>query len=428
MVLFLVACAAPTPPGKPSLAGTALISDLRGNAWSFVDVETGERNDYSLAEAEPGVCEGADQDPYCLLFQSQVHEGFDGRSEVIFSYSPLDSSDGSDAEVDDLIGRVRAVDAVDHSPRWGVDWLDFSAISDTACPYDPLDPCHPPASLSVAETFRCRLHMPHDIAIVEEDDASIHFWIADARNARMLELTAPRDGDCAVVNTVLDRRLPDWDIYTSPNSVDYSETDGVESLLFTVKGSVADTPEGMAQLAGADRGKLLYWENAGSGWSQVWEFPPESTDMASFVNAPHGAVRATLDDGTDVAMFAESLGAADDFGVGSGGSVVVVRMDDDGPVYLYDALHAGAEPWHFPRDVTPLSGGRFLISDSGCLGPECTVAGAAWVVRFGGAEPTGVSGAWSIDGSDEVRIPLDADVGPLFDDFTMIYSAQWIAP
>ena len=427
MLTLLWSCAAPDPPGKTALDGRALVSDLRGNAWSFVDMQTGERDDYALSNAEPGVCEGEDEQPYCLLFQSQLRSGYDGRSEVIFSYSPLDSSDGSDEQPGDLVGRVRSVDAADRTPRWSVDWLDFSVIGDASCPYDPADPCHPPDTLTTAEGFRCRLHMPHDISVIDEDAAAIHFWIADARNARLLELTAPRDGDCAVVNTVLDKRYPDWDIYTSPNSVQHAEKDGVESLLFTAKGSVADTPEGVAQQAGDDRGKLLFWENHGQGWSQTWEFPPERDDRASFVNAPHGALRATLTDGTDVVMFAQSLGLADDFGVGSGGSVVVLRLDDAGPTYLYDAVRAGKVPWHFPRDISPLGGGRFLVADSGCLGPTCSVDGAGWVVQLPTAAAAELSGAWAIEGADEVRMPITMDVGPLFSDFGLIYSAQWIA-
>ena len=61
---------------------------------------------------------------------------------------------------------------------------------------------------------------------------------------------------------------------------------------------------------------------------------------------------ATGPDGQTRVLFAHSLGATDSgYGEGTGGTIGVLEVRDDAPVYLYDARLPGEAALHFPRDL-----------------------------------------------------------------------------
>lgn len=419
----LPGCDGPLGPTE----ATVLSSDLRGNQWVITDLRDDTITDsYPLSELDPGVCEGAENPVHCLLFESRVRDAADGASEIDFTWSALDSGDGDDEARDDLLARLAGVDREDHSLRWSVRGLDFGGFPETGCSPDPADPCAIDPMATAAEAWTCSLRMAHTVWVTEETDADVSMWVVDSRNNRLVDLTVPRDGTCAVVNRLVDsEHAPDWDVYVSVNSLKRAEIDGEETLLMTVKGSLPDTKSGEEQEGGSSRGKVLLWRE--DPLAQLWEFPPETTGTESFANTPHGVTSLERPDGERWVLFAQSLGASDrpDYGFGSGGSVTVLRLDADGPVYLYDAVLPESQGvLRFPRDITPLPDGRVLVSDSGCLGDRCDYPTGLWVLDLPDAAPTGKTGAWSADHAEQELLTVEADDGPYLSALDMIFSTD----
>lgn len=417
--------------GPADLPGQLLVSDLRGNQWFTADPVSGAVLDtFLLSSLEPDVCTGEENELYCLLFQSRQHLAWDGTDEVMFTYSALDVSDGDDDSRTDLIARVYAVDRATHATRWHIDSLDFSQLANGAdyCPYDPTDPCHPGDTLATKEYWACSLHMTHDMVVTHEDADSIALWLVDSRNSRMLHVTTPRDGTCAVVDTVIDDHVADWDIYNSDNSMQ-TWTDGdQENMLMSIKNSVAGADE--AQMGAPGRGKVVLWRrdvSAGEDWHQAWEFPPQSTSEESFLNDPHGADTFVDADGHRFVVFAHSLGHTSvGYGEGTGGSIGVWQVDDDVPVYIFDVLLPGPDALQFPRDVTLLPDGTWLLTDSGCLGDGCGYETADWVVRPPELVPSGLTGAWRADHSQQHFVSADVVRGPMFPAANLLFSSAYI--
>lgn len=441
LLILLFACVRRADSGDSSgpepttLDGEILASDLRGNQWFTADPNTGEvLDEFWLSSLEPDVCTGEENELYCLLFQSRQHIAYDGTDEILFTYSALDVTDGDDDSKTDLIARVYSVDRATHETRWHVENLDFSQLPDGSdyCPYDPEDPCHPADSLDTRDYWNCSLHMTHDMVITSEDQTSVAMWLVDSRNSRMLHVATPREGTCAVVDTVLDTRVQDWDIYNSDNSMQLWDDGDDQNLLMSIKGSYPDEQSGQSQLGGPGRGKIVLWRRntaTDSPWSQVWEYPPMSTTEESFLNDPHGVDTIVDDAGHHYALFAHSLGRSNGpaYGQGTGGSIGVLQIDDDDPVYIYDALLPGADALHFPRDVAPLPDGTWLLTDSGCLGNGCSFETADWIVRLPEFEPSaGLSGAWRADHSQQHFVEAEVVRGPLFPNANLLYSSEYI--
>lgn len=420
------------PACEPELvptSGKVLSSDLRGNEWFVADLGSDEVVErYSLSDVDPGICEGQDNPVYCLLFESMPHQALDGREEIVFTWSALDLTDGDDDGANDLISRIAGVDRADGSLRWSIRNLDFSGLESSSCLYDAADPCSVRSDLEPYQVWDCSLHMTHSVWITEEDEDSLGMWVVDSRNSRLLHLQARRDDQCAVVDTLVDSdRHPDWDVYNSVNSLERLELDGETVLLMTVKGSFPDDKTGSDQEGGPSKGKILLWRE--DPLEQIWEFPPQTEGAESFVNTPHGIAWLERPSGERWVLFAHSLGRSDneDFGSGSLGSVAVLRLDDDGPTYLYDAvLPPDQGELRFPRDVTPMPDGRVLVSDSGCLGDDCAYETGLWVLDLPDAEPTGKGGRWSVDHADQEFKKVEADAGPYLQAADMLYSTAWI--
>lgn len=420
--LLLLACRAPE---GAELTGQILLADLHGSQWLQRDLETDAVTGLSLSSLEPEVCGTRQSGVYCLTFQARRRLAWDGALEVVFTYSALDARDGSDAEREDLIGRVAGT-ALDGAPRWSFSALDFSALPDgqAECRYDPLDPCAPPDSLTDPQYQDCRLRMPHDLVITEEDQDSLTMWVADSNNSRLLKLRAPRDGDCAVVEEVLGPRHADWVLEESVNSLQYWEEAGVPTLLFSSKGSSRRAEAGRAQGAGEGRGKIFLWQEGATGWAERWQFPSASTEAPRFVNTPHGVETWVGADGQRRVAFAQSLGRSDTWAAGFGGSVTVLSLIDGQPVYQMDLVPEG-HPLGFPRDVFPLDADTLLVADSGCLSSDCDRPTRVWLLDVAGLAGDGGDGVWSADHSQQsfVAAPVLAELAP--DALTRAYSVEW---
>ncbi len=428
-----------TPPDD----GLILASDLRGNEWFTAEPTTGAIVDELwLNTLEPDVCVDETTDHYCLLFQSRDHiseaDPANPVDEIVFTYADMNLSDGTDDGRDDLISRVYSVDRQTHATRWHFQNLDFSHISNSGdyCTWDPADPCQADSSVDDHGFWACSLHMAHDAVITDETATSVGMWVVDSRNSRMLHVELDRSSTCAVVDTVIDNHIPDWDIYDSVNSMNRWTDGDNDNLLMSVKGSFPDAQTGQHQFGESSAGKIIQWRrdmvaNGGTDpWRQVWEFPPMSTTEESFLSDPHGSNRFTGADGHNYVVFAHSLGHSDGttYGDGTGGSIGLLRVDDDVPVYMYDALLPKPDALQFPRDVTPLADGSMLVTDSGCLGDGCQYETYDWIVHLPEADPAvGVSGAWRADHSQQVFRSVDVLHGPLFKPANLLFSSEWIA-
>lgn len=419
--LLLSACDAELGPTEARVLST----DLRGNKWIIANLENNAINErQDLSELDPGVCEGEDNPVYCLLFEAGLRTTTTGDEEIDLTWSQLDVSDGDDTSANDLVSRVAGVARTDHTLNWSIRALDFSGIPQSGCKYDPADPCTLDPELSDTAAWPCTLRMAHAVWVTGETNTDVSMWIADTRNDRLLDVTIARDSTCAVVNRVVDGdRTPDWDVYTSVNSLERLELDGEPVLLMTVKGSEPDDLSGEDQEGGASRGKVILWRE--DPLEQVWEYPPQTSGTISFFNTPHGVAYLERPSGERWVLFAHSLGASvdPDYGDGTGGSVAVLRLDEDGPVYLYDAVLPESQGvLHFPRDITPMPDGRVIVSDSGCVDDGCRYDTGLWVMDLPDAAPTGKTGIWSVDHADQEIVTVEADDGPYLAYTDMIYS------
>lgn len=440
LVLLLAACGkgqGELPNGPPTL-----VSDLHGSRWFVAPLLSGpEADGFDLADMEPAACpSGGSWD--CLLFQSRPMFDAAGSPLVAFAFSRLDRTDGSDNGPDDLLGEVRAVGASDHALRWRLARLDFSGVdpadseaNGSFCRADPDDPCEVAADAFTAEARACRLMQPHDFAVVEQDDSSVRMWVTDTRNARLLRVLLPFDDDCGRVEEVVGPSNPDWDVYLSVNSLAWGQGEppggewgADEWLLATVKDTRSASEEGIAQGGGDGRGKVVLFVRDEAGWRQAWEFPPESTAEASFVNAPHGVTWATAVDGTPMVLFAHALGdgrgsAEADWDDGNGGSIGILLAD--GPRYAGDGVLENGRRLGYARDVVPLADGTLALADSGCMaGVGCGVRGASWVLAMPGSEPSEADGVWTPDGSRQDFVELGIVEGPVLKGSEGTYSVE----
>jgi len=431
VLLALLACdpntdsaLAPAP-----LGGRLLASDLAGNQWLTTGTDGAVDSRYTL-DAIDSRCQGKKIDPYCLAFQAQRRAAHDGADEVVFTWSILDSSDGSDDQATDLIGQFAAVDFASREQRWLLSALDFSQLGrDAGCPFDPADPCTVPGGLDTAAYWRCQLHMPHDIVIASESEAGWRGWIADTRNTRLLEVELPRGETCGVVRALVGENDADWSLYESPNALAHGERDGVPFLLVSLKSTHAEGEEAAAQLAGAGKGKIAWWEERDGRWTQAWEFPPEVQGAESFVNTPHGVQLLHDADGNEVIAFAHSLGAHDEWsGVTGEGTVGVIRVVDGAAEYLGDLRFPGKFALGFSRDVSETGDGRWIVADSGCLSDPCDRPARSWVIDAPSLSPSGKSGAYSVDHAQQDFVDPGAIDGPYLEgEASVLYSVEWMA-
>lgn len=400
-----------------------VVSDLHGDRWEVVDPWSG-RIEYVHDVDGTNVDDCRVQDDrtrFCLTYQSRHRLDADGHDEVAYTYTPV----GDDASTaDELRGRIVGTRPGDPGEeRWRLDRLDWSAVDpDRArCAWAAADPCRAEDDATEAQVRACTLYWPHDFRVLGESADALELVVADTRNDRVVWVTLARDGGtCGQVTEVLDHAHPDWDTYASINAIDAWEEGGERQLLLTSKDSLPDSDP--AQTGGdvAAKGKILHWADDGTGWRQVWEFPPQSTDTASFVNAPHGIAH---DD--DHVYFAHALGRADVFEDGTGGSVGVLGRDGS---YGYDAVPNGEE-LRYARSVDRLADGRLIVVDSGTKGDETPDAETALLLLDlpDSVEASGGTGRWSADHSEQTFVPVRVLRSRVPEDARVLYSVATIA-
>jgi hypothetical protein len=361
----------------------------------------------------------ADLDPDCadcIAFQGRLRTGADGETEAVLTWSQHDR--GSD----DLRSRAGGVDVNTNAVRWQIDSIDLTGFPGVCTP-DPGDPCRPAADATGAARDVCQLKMAHDVQVVNETAASRTLWIADAANARVLEVELQNGAQCGVVQTVLDaNNNRDWDIYNSPNRLHYFEDDAGPHLWISQKGSTPSTGAGLAQQADISSGKLTGWTKAQDGWAQDWEFPPQSTEAASFLNTPHGLAAPG-----DALVYAHSLSDSWEWGAGTGGSIGMAALGASGmPVYAGDAM-LDRGYLHFPRSLSPLPDGSWLVLDSGCFDTaDCEFPSQAWRVRLPEPQPADQIGSWDRDSTQLHWTTAQVLDGPLWTTEDTLYSVEWL--
>ncbi len=423
----------PVPGGEtaddPSVT-PLVVADLHGGQvfWTALpDGETTAR--FGFDAVDPDACQDPEGGRYCLAYQARPHTTPEGTVEVVFTYSRLDRTDGDQLHRDDLLGEIVALDA-SREVSWRLEHLDLSAV-DSACVSVADDPCTADSEAEDAAFQACHLYQPHDQVVTDDIGDSRTVWVADTRNARLLEVVV-EDGDrCGRVETLLDRGHPDWDIYLAPNSLELGQGAGPGGLvaetwaLMSIKDTYSRDEEAEAQLGGDGRGKVVLFAQQEGAWRQVWEFPPESEAAESYVNSPHGVAWISRADGPDLVLFAHSLGRSADFNDGEDGSIGVLLVDGETVTYAFDAVLDGAD-LRYPRDVRPLSDGRLLVVDSGCKGGlGCERGTALWEVRLpADIDESELSGAWSASGADQQLVELDVVQGPLLTGAENLYSVE----
>ena len=391
----------------PWPAGVALISNLSQGSWSWGS-PTGTSPFLSAADIDPSCAD-------CIGFQGRLRTGADGETEAVLTWSQHDGGE------DDLRSRAGGVDVTTNALRWQIDSIDLSGFPGVCTP-DPADPCRPAEDATGAARGACQLKMAHDVQVVNETEYARTLWIADAANARVLEVVLEDGARCGVVQTVLDATNADWDVYNSPNRLHWFEDDAGAHLWITQKGSTPSTVEGVAQYADISSGKLTAWTKTQGAWGQDWEFPPQSTEAASFLHTPHG-----LSAPGDSLVYAHSLSDSWEWGAGTGGSIGIAALDSAGmPVYAGDArLDRGY--LHFPRSVTPLPDGSYLVLDSGCFDAAgCEFPSQAWRVRLPEPQPAAQLGSWDRDSTQLNWTTAQVLDGPLWTTKDTLYSVEWL--
>lgn len=414
VLLGLAGCAADDEIGalpRPWPIGRALVADLSGGGWSW-GTATALEPFVAAAELDPGCAA-------CIAFQGRVRTAYDGEREAVLTWSQHDGGE------DDLRSRVGAV-ALDGTLRWMLDAIDLRGIPG-ACDADPDDPCAPAPGLTGAARRACQLTMAHDVAIADEDDAGRTFWVADASNARVLEIRLEDGARCGVVRTALDAdTTPDWDVYNAPNRVHAFRDAAGEHLWISAKGGLPTGEAGVAQSADLSSGKLTGWTLREGAWRQDWEFPPQDSTQASFLNTPHGLAPPDPSDPARL-LYAHSLSDSWEWGAGTGGSVGLAHLNDAGEVaYDGDAvLDRGY--LHFPRAVTLLPDGSALVLDSGCFDSAgCTYPSQAWRVELPAPAGEGRTGAWDRDASELSWTEARVIAGPLWTTDHTLYAVDWV--
>lgn len=417
--LCLVGC-----QSSGSWVGEVLVSDGSGEQWFTGDLSTGRvEQAVDLNRSHPSDCDQDNPELWCMTFQSRYRIDHRGRPEVLYAYNPVQQRASQGFSDTTLVG----VGAEDLQEHWRIEALDFSQnfSSDQYCWWDPEDPCSPHPEGDEVNNWTCRLYEAHDMVVVEQDEEGLRLWVADSRNARLIKIRASYGDRCAVVEDVVNAALLDWDIYITPNSLQWWVEDGEEHLLATMKSSFEEAD--FTQEGGDARGKVVELVRREGEWEQRWEHPPESAIEASFVNAPHGVERVLGETGTEYVLFAHSLGLGEDFGEGSGGSIGVLRIEGDSATYLYDAVIEGDLPFQYTRDITALPDGMFLAADSGCTsGLDCPHPTGLYVLELplDSAVASELDGVYTPDHDRLDTRTVEVLAGPFFDSASMIYSAE----
>lgn len=248
----------------------------------------------------------------------------------------------------------------------------------------------------------CYLDGTH-VAVTGPDGQTI--LVGDTSNSRVLWVRPPDSVGANGFGTgevlyVLDPTHPDWDGYRMVNHLQVIEQNGETWLLTTFKASESDSGHIRSE------GRIVLWDITDpDDVHRLWAYPEEGV-----LAAVHSG-RVIDVDGTELLVYAHSLGASESI-EGPNGSVGIARFNGaDPPVYLGDGvLPDGVAPFGYVREVDGIDGGhKLLVTDSGCENSraDCGLPSQVVEVDTPDLDPPGTAGAFTGDHAEQVFFDLN---------------------
>jgi hypothetical protein len=391
-----------SPDDPPPLEGPLLlISETSTGTLVIHDTSTDTRvGSQCLSELHPEDCATGTHnlaDP-CLMF-GVVPEVEDGQDVLTISYT-LRNPDLSYAP--GAVSRIRP----GHPPT--VDWTISSLrFPEALLDQEGLD-C--PAG---SETAGCHLFGTH-IAI---PDPSGEVIIADTSNSRVLWVRPLEDEPgLGEVTAVLSTSHGSTEAALFVNHLQRIESGDAVWLLATYKGQKS------GEMGEINAGRIVLWDiTERDDPVHLWTYPGSGRLAA----VHHGTMHQTPE-GPRL-LYAHSLGAsaAADESLGSIG--IAEWSGASPPRYIGDGLLDVPESLGFVRSVayTELIN-ALLVTDSGCENPEapCERSAAIWRLSLPAETPSGLSGAWTSDHSQQRFFSLDAMPLHVPDKLELPFAAQ----
>ncbi len=406
---------ADSPPGDTAQAElpVVFVSDGANARVLVIRMDSAEiLYEVDFAQLHPELCaEGLDTT--CVGFGIEPSVDPDSDEDRLLYVVHVSGSDGGAVFESSIVAMVALKDD-GPAPLWQLDSLDFSQLQEREPPACGAEaPCSAP--LDSWEAWRaCSLSNVHSVSVVEEHQGEVLLWISDtASPPRAVAVRLDTAERCGVVEALLDSdEHPDWGGYDYLNDLDPVSWQGEEMLLGTFFGSAAEAP-----LGGPGLGRVTAWRQEQAGWDASWSSPDAPMSQLAFLNAPHNADLVVVD-GQAYVVYAHSngLGGHWEFegwtqGDDHRGSIGVLRLDDDGPTYLFDG-YSPDPPLRFVRDVDLLDDGTWLVTDSGCINDllePCEHSPGLWHLRMDLAvEPVpGLDGRWQADHAQQNLLPVE---------------------
>lgn len=395
-------------------------SDLEDGMFYFGDPQAPTR--LPVRDIDPEYCSTEDGGNQCRTYGVRHRQTFAGMDEVDLAYSHF-AQDGADSPLHHDPTRWAGWDLGSGTANWRMQFLDFQSggfLSE--CELDADDPCTL-VDPSREGAPKCDGNFAHESLVMEETAEGRRILFTDTGNDRVITAWLPTGEVCGRVEEVMHAGTGGWDVYSGPNSLQYSATDDEQTMLLSFRDAETESEAGRAQRGGLGHGKVVQWGRVGDTWEQQWELPPESENESSFFAYPHGAARAEGPTGEPWLVLAHSLGAAATYTAQDGGSLAVYDLSSGVPTYLYDGILPAGEFFGFPRDIEPLGDGRFVVVDSGCISStDCPVPSQGWVVRLPDVLPAAVDGAFRPDHAYQVFVEIELIEGPLLPESMLLYS------
>lgn len=252
---------------------------------------------------------------------------------------------------------------------WRLRQLDFSGVaSNGACTAKCGDSGPVPSA--------CRLLLPHELILTAEDTTAqwAEVTFAEMGNSRIVHarLDYKNGNTCGKVLWTLDSHNPEWPPNAAPN--------GVQSLTMPEGNFMITTLLTQDSTVQAGGGRIMLWEQVGTEFDRVWEFPGDQNGADTYLNAVHnGHIQTDPRDGQRYLVYGHSLGLSDRWNDGAGGSWGIAAVDDPFqlPDYLTDLnVPVGTRPMEFTRELEFLPDGSLLGMDAGSYFPGDSDAGA----------------------------------------------------
>jgi hypothetical protein len=414
-------CAAPDTGGgvDPAYEETlVVVADSAGERFRYLRLDRQVSVlDIDLDMLDPQRCGGGTT---CVAFGAEPSvDPETGDDRLLVTYAPHE--DGATSVSTVAMLRITA----DHvTVDWSFTALDFQTYFATRP-----DLCSAAAACTLpGEDFdtrrACGLYHSHDVELVSETAAGAVLWIADTtRPSRALRVLVPPGGECATVEAVISAQtvasMPELE---DANDVDAITVDGEDLVLVSF---MSGTASGLGAYA-AFRGDADAWELA-------WRYPEDGP-----LAAPHGPMVMDDADGGAWLVYANGNGngatarAEEYTEADHRGTIGFARFVDGIPRYVEEIDAPGG--LGFTRDVEPLPGNRWLVTDSGChenTATECSnTAYVRQLEHAPGGDPAEVDGKFSPDHAFQVITeapePADTWPSPMECDLLTPYETDWV--